>query len=74
MTTPEDMLFVAQSYTEGEHLTRPYNVLLTNACTSEEANTKHVGFAGELAILHKWKNNLPQQENKITQYVGSPNH
>jgi hypothetical protein len=36
--------------------------LLVNACTSEEANTKHVEFVGDLAILHKWKNTLPQHE------------
>jgi len=40
-----------------------YNVLLVNVGTIEEANTKHVGIFGELAILHEWKNNLPTPTN-----------
>jgi len=55
-------LLLSPTHTEGGHLTRLYNVLLVNARTSEEANTKHVGFVGELAILHKWKNTLPHHE------------
>jgi hypothetical protein len=39
-----------------------YNVLLVNAGTTEEANTKQAGIFGELAILYEWKNILPQQE------------
>jgi hypothetical protein len=55
-------LLLSPAHTEGGHLTRLYNVLLVNTCTSGEANTKYVGFVGELAILHKWKNTLPQHE------------
>ena len=55
-------LLLSPTQTEGGHLTRLHNVLLVTACTSEEANTKHVGFVGELVILHKWKNTLPQHE------------
>jgi len=55
-------LLFSPTHTKGGHLTRLYNVLLVNSSTGEEANTKHVAFVGELAILHKWKNTLPQHE------------